>query len=332
VSEERLSRDEARYSGERKAAAVTRIIALFGPTAVGKTEVAVALADLLRRRGEDPVAVSADAFQVYEGLDLLAAKPDPDQLALLEHRLVSAVPVERTFSVAEFAERAHAELDALIAAVRRPIVVGGTGLYLRAALTDLDLKPPPDPELREEIEQELATLGAGTLHARLRPETAGAVHPRDRKRIVRALELERMGERPPEASTQLWSDELRRPAALFGIVMDREELGRRIDERVGGMMEEGAIQDVERALERGASRTARKAIGFAEIEAFLAGTISLDDARARIARRHRQYAKRQLTWMRKLAAVELVDRTGLGVPETAASVATRLPEYSQRRP
>jgi tRNA dimethylallyltransferase len=301
------------------------LVAIFGPTGVGKTEIAVELADALRARGEQPVAISADAFQVYEGLDVLTAKPGPEALARLEHRLISFVPISETYSVAQFAEHAHAEIDGLLERDRRPIVVGGTGLYLRAALTDLDLKPPPEPGLREEVEAELAELGLKALHAQLPTETAAAIHPSDRKRIIRALELERMGEGPHPGSDQLWSESLKRPATLFGIVMDRDAIADRIEKRVEAMLASGALEEVEQALEQSASRTARKMIGFKELEAVLAGQIDRSEAGELIARRHRQYVKRQLTWMRKLARVELLDRTGVAAHAVAASMLDRLP-------
>ena len=301
-----------------------RLISLFGPTAVGKTGIAIELAQLLRERGEHPVAVSADAFQLYEGIDVLTAKPGELEGRQLEHRLVSMVPIEREFTVAEFADAAHSEIDSLLAEGRLPIVVGGTGLYLRAALTDLDLKPAAEPGLRAALERELAQLGAPGLHRRLPEPVASAVHPNDRKRIVRALELEQMGERAHTRSDQLWSEDLRRPAALFGVVMDRDALEQRISERVRRMVEHGIASEVERALELGASRTARKAIGFAELEAQLRGEASLEQAAERIERRHRRYAKRQLTWMRKLAAVELIDRSGISDREAAVVILRRL--------
>jgi tRNA dimethylallyltransferase len=300
------------------------VIALFGPTAVGKTEVAVELAELLRERGHDPVAVSADAFQLYEGLDVLTAKPSPDQLERLEHRMVSVVPIDREYTVAEFAERAHAGIDALLAAGRLPIIVGGAGLYLRAALTELDLKPPPAPGLREELERELAVLGPATLHARLSEPSARGVHPSDRKRIVRALELERMGETAYERSDQLWSRQLRVPTALFGLVIDRDLLTARIAERVERMLAGPVSQEVERALASGVSRTARKAIGFEELAAGLDGRASSEQVAERIERRHRQYAKRQLTWMRKLADLETVDRGAASAGAAAEAVLERL--------
>ena len=131
------------------------VLAIFGPTGVGKTAVAVALADRLRASGERPVAVSADALQVYRGLETLTGVPTAAERARLEHRLVSILPVDARFSVGEYAELAHAEIDRLLAHGARPIVVGGTGLYLRAALADLDLRPAPPEEVRARWEAEL---------------------------------------------------------------------------------------------------------------------------------------------------------------------------------
>jgi tRNA dimethylallyltransferase len=296
------------------------LLALFGPTGVGKTEIAVELAAQLRARGERPVAVSADAIAVYEGLDVLAAKPSPEQLEQLDHRLVSCVPLEEEFSAGRYAELAHAEIDALLDDGATPIVVGGTGLYLRAALTALDLRPPPREGLRERIEAELAAVGPAAMHERLSPGIGSAVHPNDRKRIVRALELELMGTPPHTASDQLWSSQLRRSTRLVGVVMERERLLERIHSRAGEMLGAGAIDEVERAIERDASRTARKALGFKEIAAYLEGEIGLDDARERIERGHVAYVKRQLTWMRKLSGIEVVDRTDRSAAEVAEIV------------
>ena len=289
------------------------VIALFGPTGVGKTAVAVALARVLRERGEDPVAISADALQVYEGLETLTgAGGDPD----LEHRLQSVVPVTETFSAGEFAERAHREIDEALAGGRRPIVVGGTGLYLRAALTELKLRPPPPPGLRERIEREVADRGVPAMHAELAeraPERAAAIDPGDRSRVVRALELHEMGALGPDYGDQLWTGETRVPTRLFGLVRDREDLYARIDARVDEMVANGAADEVRRADAAGASRTARAALGFSEL---LEGDV---DA---MKRRTRHYARRQLTWMRKLAGVELVDLTARTPEEAAEGIAS----------
>ena len=282
-----------------------RIIALFGPTAVGKTAVAVALADLLRERGEDPVAVSADALQVYSGLEILTGVASPREQARLEHRLVSFLPLDAGFSAGQYSELAHAEIDSLLAAGRRPIVVGGTGLYLRAALCELDLRPPPPEGVRERWEAALERRGAPALHAELARRAAwaaAAIDANDRSRIVRALELYDLGElEPPEGPSQLWSSELRHPTLLTGLTAERSELYRAIDARVEAMIAAGAREEVRRAHAAGASQTARKALGFEEL---LAGD------EERMKRRTRNYAKRQLTWMRKLADVRVIDVGG----------------------
>jgi tRNA dimethylallyltransferase len=168
------------------------LIAIFGPTGVGKTAVAIEVAERLRERGEDPVAISADALQVYRGLEILTGAATVEERERLEHRLLSLVPITETFSAGQFAALAHAEVDAALAEGRRPIVVGGTSLYLQAALTDLELRPPPPQGVRERIVAELDARGAAALHAELAeraPAAAEAVDPSDRTRIVRSLEL-----------------------------------------------------------------------------------------------------------------------------------------------
>ncbi len=281
------------------------VIALFGPTGVGKTAVALALADALRERGEDPVAVSADALQVYEGLELLTGAAGPAERARLEHRLISFLPLDASFSAGEYARLAHAEIDGLLADGRRPLVVGGTGLYLRAALTELTLRPPPPAGARERWSAELARRGAPALHAELAaraPWAAEGIDPGDRQRIVRALELLEAGElEPPAGPSELWSAETRHPTLLAGLTMEREALYARIEERVEAMVAAGAAAEVRRAHAAGASATARQALGFDEL---LRGDL---DA---MKRRTRNYARRQLTWMRKLAEVRLIDVTG----------------------
>ncbi len=282
-----------------------RTIALFGPTGVGKTAVAVALAGLLRARGEQPVAVSADALQVYRGLEALTGVASAAEQAQLEHRLVSFLPVDATFSVGQYAELAHAEIDDLLAAGRRPIVVGGTGLYLRAALTDLDLRPAPPREVRERLTQALAVEGAPALHAELRRRAewaADGIDPADGRRVVRALELLELGQlEPPSGPSQLWSEELRNPTLLVGLTMEREALYAAIEERVAAILAAGAAREVALAHAAGASPTARQALGFDEL---LVGDVE------RMERRTRNYAKRQLTWMRKLAGIRVLDVTG----------------------
>ena len=284
--------------------AALTVPAIFGPTGVGKTAVAIALAQRLRRSGEDPVAVSADALQLYAGLERLTGAASAEERAMLEHRLVGVLPVDAVSSAGAYAARAHAEIDALLEARRRPIVVGGTGLYLRAALARLDLRPPADPRTRERLNRELERRGAPALHGVLAardPEAAARVAPTDAQRIVRTLELLEAGVAPAAAErSQLWTGETRHPTLLAGVVMERSRLYARIDARVEAMVADGAREEVERAVAAGASAGARQALGFQEL---LEGDVE------RMKRRTRNYAKRQLTWMRKLPGVLLLDAT-----------------------
>jgi tRNA dimethylallyltransferase len=299
------------------------VLALFGPTGVGKTDVAIALAERLRDRGEDPLAVSADALQVYRGLELLSGAATREEQERLEHRLLSFLDPSDTFSAGEFAALAHREIDEAVRAGRRPIVVGGTGLYLQAALTELELRPPPDPAVRERIRSELAERGPEALHERLAaraPAAAASIDPRDRTRVARALELLEMGEEPAPTGpeSRLWTARLRHPTLLVGLTMERDRLYARIDARVESMVAAGATEEVRRADAAGASHTARAALGFEEL---LRGDVE------GVKRRTRNYAKRQLTWMRRLEGVHEIDltewSTALAVDEIARILAAQ---------
>jgi tRNA dimethylallyltransferase len=235
------------------------VVAIFGPTGVGKTGVAVALAEELRRRGKDPVAVNCDALQVYEGLETLTGAATAAEQARLEHRLLSFVPITADFSIGDYMPLAHAEIDAALAAGRRPIVVGGTGLYLRAALADLSLRKVP----------------------------------------------------PDSKDSELWSPETRHPTTIFGLDMDRAQLYARIDARTEAIVAAGAAEEARRADALGPGRTARKALGFDEL---LAGDVEA------MKKRSRNYARRQLTWMRKIPDLEWIDRTGLSDAEVAERI------------
>ena len=271
-----------------------RVIAIFGPTGVGKTAVAIELAEGLRARGEDPVAISADALQVYRGLEVLTGVATDEERARLEHRLVGVLPVTARATAGDYARRAHAEIDGLLARRRRPIVVGGTGLYLRAALTDLDLRPPPDPAIRARWQRRLAERDPGA---------AAAVLPTDAQRVVRALELLDAGAAPPapaQGAGGLWTAATRHPTLLGALTMDRDALYARIDARVEAMVAAGAVAEVRAAAAQGASPGARQALGF---DALLEGDVEA------MRRATRRYAKRQLTWLRKLPGVVTIDVT-----------------------
>jgi len=194
-------------------------------------------------------------------------------------------------------------------------VIGGTGLYLRAALTELELRPPPPPGVRERWNAELERRGPQALHELLEqraPWAAAGIDPADRHRIVRALELEEIGAlEQPQGDSQLWSADVRHPTRLIGLTMERAELYARVDARVDAMVAAGVIEEVRAAHRAGASSTARAALGFEEL--------LLGDVEA-MKRRTRNYARRQLTWMRKLAGVELLDVTGRSPDELAAAL------------
>lgn len=293
------------------------IVALFGPTGVGKTSVAIALAELLRADGEDPVAVSADALQLYAGLETLTAAATPAERARLEHRLLGILPVTARATAGDYARRAHAEIDGLIAAGRRPIVVGGTGLYLRAALAELDLRPPPDPAIRARLAARLDAAGPAALHRELAdrdPEAAATIAPTDAQRIVRALELLEAGATPPSGD-ELWTADTRHPTLLVALTMEREALYARLDERVHAMLAAGVEAEVRAADAAGASPSARQAVGFEEL---LRGDVEA------MQRRTRRYAKRQLTWLRKLPGTLRIDVTGRDAQPVAEEVRSAL--------
>lgn len=294
------------------------VVALFGPTGIGKTAVAIELAKLLRAKGEDPVAVSVDSMQVYRELPILTGAADAAERAELEHRLIGHISVADSYDVATHARLAHAEIDQLRAEGRRPIVVGGTGLYLRAALTELDLMPKPREGARERLTVELDQDGLEALYARLEreaPDLAAEVDPGNARRVIRALETLEQGENPAERDeNRLWTKETRVPTRLFALVMDRETLYSRIEARVDAMVAGGAEAEV-RGAEPLAGRTARQALGFEEL---LNGDID------QMKTNTRRYAKRQLTWLNKLAGATLIDVTDRSAADVAAKVAAAL--------
>ena len=280
------------------------MIAIFGPTAVGKTAVAARVAERL-----GAVTVSADALQVYRGLEILTGARD----AAPGTRLIGILDVTERCTAGAYARVAHAEIDAAVAAGRSVVVVGGTGLYLRAALADLDLRPPPAPGVRERVAGAVARRGAAAAHADLAaraPAAAAGIDPHDRQRVTRALELVETGAAPP-GGDQLWTARTRHRTALFGLTLDRAALSAAIDARVDAMVAAGAEAEVRAAAAAGASPSARQALGFDEL---LRGDVEAMRARTR------RYAKRQLTWMRKLPGVAVLDVCGRTADDVAAEV------------
>ena len=258
------------------------VLAIFGPTGSGKSAVAGALAERIPAE-----IVSADSMQVYRGLPILTNQSPG--------RLVGIWPLTHEASLGEYQELAHAAIDEILAAGRTPVVVGGTGLYLRAALADLRLPPAPEPEARERWEELYDREGAERAHALLAeidPGAAAAIHPNDRRRVVRSLEL---GGQERERD-RLWTDEARHPTLVFGLDVPKEDLERRIAERARAMFENGVRQEVERALAEGISPTAMYAHGIADVAEHP------DDEAAikAIVARGKRYAAYQRKWMRRI--------------------------------
>ena len=270
------------------------VIAIFGPTASGKTAVAELVAD--RSGGE---VVSADSMQVYEGVPILTAQP------ARQTRLVAVWPLSHEASVGEYAALAHAAIDELLDAGQTPVVAGGTGLYLRAALADLELPPAPAPGARARWERLYDDEGSERAHATLAdrdPAAAAAVHPNDRRRVVRALELTDVGAslRPPE--NRLWSKDTRHPAIVFGLDLAKEELDRRIRVRAHAMLEAGGVREAQRALAGPLSSTARHVLGLRELT-----ELPADQAGDELIARTRRYAAYQRKWMRRIPGIVTVD-------------------------
>jgi tRNA dimethylallyltransferase len=288
-------------------AARVEVVAIFGPTASGKSAVAEAVAD---RLGTE--VVSADAMQVYRGLPLLTNQPSTPT------RLVGICALDEEMSVGAFVELAHREIDALVEARGRAVVSGGTGLYLRAALADLEVPPPVAPEARARVTREVDDDrdAAHRRLAELDSAAAAAVHPHDRKRLIRALELAEEGSSLVAATNRLWERATRRPTVIVGLDVPRDVLERRIRARAEGMFARGVVDEVREALASPVSRTAEKTLGLAEI-----GELGVD-ALEPVVVRTRRYAAYQRKWMRRIPDLVLLD--GTRTPEELADTIVAL--------
>jgi tRNA dimethylallyltransferase len=259
------------------------VLAVFGPTASGKSDVAEALA-----RRIPAEVVSADAMQMYRGLPILTNQSD------FPAHLVAVWPLDREGSVAEYQRLAHGAIDAILAR-GTPVVAGGSGLYLRAALSELALPPAPPAGTRERYER------AHALLAERDPRAAAAVHPNDRRRVVRALELAEAGSSLHRRHDSLWSSDTRHPTVVVGLDVPRDELSRRIEERTRRMFERGVEEEVRRALAGPISSTARTIHGLREI-----AELPRERAIAELVLRTRRYAAYQRKWMRRIPGIVTV--------------------------
>ncbi len=278
-----------------------QVVALFGPTSVGKSELAVALSERLAGAGRGSVLIAADSMQLYQGLELISGAASSEQRARADHRLLGCVPIDEEFSVAQYSELAHAEIDAALARGEQPIVVGGTGLYLQAALTEMPLRPPVADATEAALQLRLQREGAEVLHQQLADHSqpaAARINVADHRRLIRALALIEEGQSVDDQQGGIWTSQMRHPTRLIGLVRSREQLYQRINSRVDEIAAAGGAAEVANALSAGASRTAQMALGFRELQN---GDL---DAMKQATRR---YAKRQLTWLKKLDSAELFD-------------------------
>jgi tRNA dimethylallyltransferase len=270
------------------------ILGIFGPTASGKTAVAEAIAERV------PAGiVSADSAAVYRGLPILTAAPPAGT------RLAGFVDLGAEISVGEYQRLAHEAIDALLAADLLPVVVGGTGLYFRAALSDMEIPPPPAPGERKRWQRVYDRVGGEGAHALLAARDPGAaahVHPNDRRRVVRALELAEAGSSLRPSDPDLWSERTRHRTVVVGLSVANEELDRRIEARARQMFEDGVEVEVRNALAQPLSATAAKVMGLRAV-----ADLPREEALAEIVRANRRLARYQRKWMRRIPGIVMID-------------------------
>lgn len=282
-----------------------RVIAVIGPTAVGKTKVSI---DLARHLNTE--IVSGDSMLVYRGLDVGTAKPLSSEQAGIPHHLIDIRNPDEEFSVADFKLLAANHISALNAAGKIPVLAGGTGLYVKALLEDYDLhSPAADAALRCQLEQIAKDKGNVHLHSLLAekdPVKAASLHPNDTRRIIRALEIRLLAAdcQPAQSSGELCYDSL-----VIGLTMERNALYERINQRVNSMVEHGLISEVKGLMQQGVPLTcqAMQAIGYKEAVSYIMGEHSLDQAVESIKQATRHFAKRQMTWYRKMPYITWIE-------------------------
>jgi tRNA dimethylallyltransferase len=294
---------EAEGRGRPEGSAVARVVAVVGPTATGKSDVAIELASAL-----DGEVVNADALQLYRGMDVGTAKVPPPARKGVPHHLLDVLDVRQDAALAAYQRDARAAVADIAARGRVPVLVGGSGLYLRAVLDPFEI-PPTDPVVRARLEEELATHGPAALHRRLReldPVAAAAILASNGRRVVRALEVVQITGRPFSASLPAHDAPGGLSARLIGLRADRAELDARIEARVRRMWRDGLVAETERLIEAGLreGRTARQALGYAQVLRLLDGGYAGEAdpaaaAQADIVRGTRRFARRQESWFRR---------------------------------
>ena len=287
----------------------SKLLCLLGPTAVGKTEIAIQLAQRLNAE-----IISVDSRQIYRQMDIGTAKPTPEEQQAARHHLIDCVDISQPFSVADYQFLADTAIADIQNRGNRVLLVGGAGLYFRVIVDGLFGGPGADPALRKRLEGEVAQFGVDALHDRLRvcdPESADRIHPNNIVRVIRALEVYELTGTPMSQLQQQWHPEKQRyPFIAFGLTMPRALLYRRIEQRVDVMLANGLIAEVESLLAAGYGRDtiALRSFGYKELIAYLDGDCTYLEAISQLQQNTRRFAKRQLTWFRKDTRIEWLDR------------------------
>ena len=284
---------------------MSKVIVICGATATGKSDIAIEVAQELGAE-----IINADSMQLYRGMDIGTAKLTVEERKGIPHHLLDVLDVSEDSTVAWYQEQARAAITEIHGRGKDAVIVGGTGLYIKAILDDLNF-PDTDPEVRAKLEAELAEFGAAALFTRLEeldPAAALAIDRANSRRVIRALEVIEITGLPFTANLPR-EDSSRYPDALqFGLVMDREHLRERIDQRVDRMWDAGFVDEVDRLISQGIGNgsTAQRALGYAQIIAMRSGTMTEEEAKEDTKRASRQYARRQETWFSRDARIQWV--------------------------
>ena len=298
---------------------MSKIVALAGPTAVGKTEFAIKLAEEL-----DGEIVSCDSMQLYKYMDIGSAKPTPEEMRRARHHLVDIIDPREDFSVAQYQKLAKDAISDILSRGRLPIISGGTGLYLNSLLYDMDFSSSPgDFTYRRKLEALAVEKGSGYLHSMLAEQderAASLIHPNHTKKIIRALERLKKGEESVRQFSDIRTETSDYDVILIGLTRNRDQLYDRINKRVDVLVEQGLFQEVQKlaALGLTADNISMKGIGYKEIFAYLDGRYTMEDAIDKIKKNTRHYAKKQLTWFRRYGKMEWCNISDFDSDEDAA--------------
>ncbi|UCH92066.1 MAG: tRNA (adenosine(37)-N6)-dimethylallyltransferase MiaA [Nitrospirota bacterium] len=296
------------------------LVAIVGPTAIGKSRIGIEIAKVLHTE-----ILTADSCQVYRGMDIGTDKPTLPERQGIPHRLIDLVPPDQSFNVGDFRRHALQEISRLHSVGFLPLIVGGTGLYIRSLLRGLCPGPPANWPLRKALTQEATKRGWPFLHEKLQqvdPDLARRLHPNDQPKVLRALEVyQTLGIPFSKVQQQHQFQETPYPYLLIGLTMERQTLYRRIETRVDWEIEKGLVQETQQLMQRGYSRNlgSMKGLGYRQFSGYLAREYSYEEAVRLLKRDTRHFAKRQMTWFRKEPGIHWITLEESDIPERAAT-------------